>query len=707
MTEIKEDFNSYFYQQAIKLAKIGSWVFNVNEEKIYWSKIVHQLHETNPKTFIPGLDNTLTFYREDFQSMVKEVFENCIATGAEFDFEAVIITKKKKERWVRVIGNAETIDGKCKRIYGSFQDIDAFKLLELKIREILGSISDAFYAVDKNWRFTYFNKEAENLLLKSADDVLGKNIWELFPTSVDTPIRKIYYRVARTKKKESFEYHFPGDGRWYEINAYPSQGGISAYFKNIDERKLAAEKIEKAHQEKINILESIGDAFFNVNNDWIVTYWNKETEKLLGRKRETILGKNLWAEYPDVVETGFYSKYYKAMESQENLTFEEFYPALNMWIDVAVYPSQTGLSVYFKDITQRKETEIHLLQSNDRFEKITEATNDAIWDWNIKENTLYWGAGFKKLFGYQVEKITPTLESWTDHIHPEDREFVLQSMYEVLNSSKQSNWMAEYRYQKSNGTYADVTDRGIVIRNDEGEPIRMVGAMNDITERKFLEIQLEKERVEKQMEITDAVITAEENERQEIGRELHDNVNQILATSRLYLSMIEKSEISEANFGYLEQTNQLISSAINEIRNLSHSFISPFMEEKTLKDAIQNIIFNIKSTSEIKIKLEIDGMDEKMWSEKLRLNTYRIIQEQFNNILKYAKADLVIIKFEQDNEKLILTIKDNGVGFDMTKKILGIGLMNIKTRASLFNGNVEINSAPGQGFELIVLMKLK
>lgn len=484
----KEDFNGYFYQQASKLARIGSWEFDVLAQKIYWSTIVHELHDTNPKTFSPDLETSLYFYREDFRSMVKEVIQNCIETGAAFDFEAIIITKKKKERWVRAIGNAEMIEGKCRRIYGSFQDIHASKMLELQIREILGSISDAFYAVDKNWNFTYFNKEAEHLLLKKAEEVLGKNIWELFPETKDTAIRKIYKRVARTKNTESFEYYYPGDGKWYEINAYPSQGGVSVYFKNIDERKQAAEKLEKAYQEKINILESIGDAFFNVNKDWVVTYWNKETEKLLGRKRDAIIGKNLWDEYPDVVETGFYLQYHLAMETQENLAFEEFYPALNMWLEVAVYPSSAGLSVYFKDITRRIESNLHLLQSNERFEKVTEATHEAIWDWNIIENTLYWGAGFKNLFGYQIEKITPTLESWTNHIHPEDREWVLQSIYSTLEKLDQSNWLAEYRYQKNDGVFADVIDRGIVIRDEKGRPIRMVGAMNDITERKNFEI---------------------------------------------------------------------------------------------------------------------------------------------------------------------------------------------------------------------------
>lgn len=475
-------------RQASKLARIGSWEVDVLGEKLYWSEMVHQLHETNPKTFIPDLQSALDFYREDFRLMATEAVQKCIETGAEFDFEAVLVTENKKERWVRAIGNVELVDGKCQRVYGSFQDIHAFKSLELQIREILESISDAFYAVDKDWNFTYFNKEAVNLLLKQAEDVLGKNIWELFPAGKNTPVQEIYERVARSENPESFEYFYPGDGKWYEINAYPSNGGVSAYFRNIDERKQAVERLEKAYQEKNSILESIGDAFFSVTKDWIVTYWNKEAEKILGKRRDAIIGKNLWEEYADAIETDFYRQYHQAMKTQENLAFEEYYSALNKWVEVVVYPSTTGLSVYFKDITQRKESNIRLLQANERFEKVTEVTHDAIWDWNILENTLYLGAGFKDLFGYQFEKITPTLESWTNYIHPEDRERMLQSIYEALEKPDQSNWIAEYRYQKNDATFADVIDRGMVIRDERGNPIRMVGAMNDITERKNFEI---------------------------------------------------------------------------------------------------------------------------------------------------------------------------------------------------------------------------
>src|SRR5690606_14213206 len=191
--------------------------------------------------------------------------------------------KSGKEKWVRIRGKSERNDGICTKIFGSIQDIHAMKTTEIQLKEILGSISDAFYSVDENWNFTYFNKEAENLLKRKSAEVLGKNIWNEFAYTKGTKLEFIYLKVAKTGKPISFEYLSSVDGSWYEINAYPSNGGVSSYFKKINERKKIDEELKKAYEEKTQILESIGDAFFAVDKDWVVTYWNKEAENVLGR----------------------------------------------------------------------------------------------------------------------------------------------------------------------------------------------------------------------------------------------------------------------------------------------------------------------------------------------------------------------------------------------------------------------------------------
>lgn len=316
------------------------------------------------------------------------------------------------------------------------------------------------------------------------------------------------------------------------------------------------------------------------------------------------------------------------------------------------------------------------------------------------------------LFNHRAADYVRKVFNWNlktgDNMHdfiPADRQVLFSERVERAIKGEQISFETRYDLENESSLWYHI--RCFPIPNNDKEIYGLVLACTDITESKLLENQLERERLEKQLEITNAVISAEENERQEIGRELHDNIQQILVSARLFLTMIDKKQISETGYSYLQQTNQMILSAIDEIRNLSHSMITPFIEDTSLKDAIEKVVFIIASTSEIKVSMDVTGLDEEKLSEKLRLTIFRIIQEQFSNILKYSKASAVLLKIVQDNEKLTLTIQDNGIGFDTSKKTSGIGLMNIQSRASLFNGEVSIRSSPGQGFELSVIMKLK
>ena len=357
-----------------------------------------------------------------------------------------------------------------------------------------------------------------------------------------------------------------------------------------------------------------------------------------------------------------------------------------------------------KEIEQHKITQDTLLRTEAKLRTVFDATDTAYILLEADLSIL--------LFNDRATEFVRMVFYWNlktgDNLYdflPVDRQVLFTDRAQRAVKGEQISFETRYDLKNESSLWYHI--RLLPIPNNEKEIFGFVLACTDITQRKLLENQLERERMEKQLEITNAVITAEENERQEIGRELHDNIQQILVSSRLFLSMVKKNDISESGISYLQQTDQMIMSAINEIRNLSHSMITPFMEKTTLKEAIEKVVFNTTSTSGIKINMEVFGLDEEKLSEKLRLTTYRIIQEQFNNILKYAKATKVLLKIAQDYEKLTLTIQDNGIGFDMSKKPAGIGLMNIKTRASLFNGEVTIRSSPGQGFELSVMMKLR
>ena len=201
--------------------------------------------------------------------------------------------------------------------------------------------------------------------------------------------------------------------------------------------------------------------------------------------------------------------------------------------------------------------------------------------------------------------------------------------------------------------------------------------------------------------LAQATVDGQEKERAEIGQELHDNINQVLSIVKLYLSLL--MEGSDEQERLLLQSLGLINTCINEIRSISQTLIPPEFKEEGLAAAVDELIERIKIAKPFSIHFKYEEGRGKEINEKEQLTLYRIIQEQFNNILKHAAAKKILVRLKQEENTTILIIKDDGVGFDTTKKSTGVGLVNMKTRASLFNGELSILSSPGKGCELKVV----
>jgi len=227
----------------------------------------------------------------------------------------------------------------------------------------------------------------------------------------------------------------------------------------------------------------------------------------------------------------------------------------------------------------------------------------------------------------------------------------------------------------------------------------------DVTERIQLENELNEQRVTKQKQITEAVLHAQEKERTEIGKELHDNVNQILGASNLYINTAMTDE--EMRQELLERSTELVSSAINEIRKISKSLITPGLREIGLIESIEDIIEDMMMGGSLHIALDVHDLIEEEIEDRRKLAFFRIVQEQLNNILKHARATEVRIRLTvEDDADIVLTITDNGVGFDISRHRKGVGITNIISRVELFNGSVDIQSRPGEGCMLSVRIPL-
>ncbi|HXD78394.1 MAG TPA: response regulator [Puia sp.] len=355
---------------------------------------------------------------------------------------------------------------------------------------------------------------------------------------------------------------------------------------------------------------------------------------------------------------------------------------------------------------ERKRTLEHLRVSDERFNAVVKATNDAIWDWDLVNGKLFIvGDTYKQLFGYDFVNSYPPGGLWESILHPQDRDRVLGKLSTVIREGVANKWEDEYRLKKSNGEYAYVHDRGYIIYSAENRPIRMIGAIQDITPRKRSEEDVALQQRLKQQQITEVVLGAQERERFEIGQELHDNINQILATSKLYLDVA--IEESQPRPELLVKSRNNISMAIEEIRRLSKELITPGLNDLGLVQSIRELIRNIQMAGKMKIRLAISGLDENALQPEQKINVYRIIQEQLNNILKHAEASSVCIELNKHHEQIRLRVEDDGRGFDPAMRRYGVGISNIMSRAELYNGKVEIDSSPGKGCRLEVILNSK
>jgi PAS domain S-box-containing protein len=358
-------------------------------------------------------------------------------------------------------------------------------------------------------------------------------------------------------------------------------------------------------------------------------------------------------------------------------------------------------------IIENKNAEARIRISHERYLLVTRVTNDAIWDWDVLNNgSMHLGEGFYTLFGYRPGYIQQSAGFWESCIHPDDRERVVTRLEQFINSNKSRTWEDEYRFRKANGEYALVHDRGFLIFDHEGKINRMIGSMQNITEKKELEKQLLKQELDKQKSIAQAVVNAQEKERADIGKELHDNVNQILTTAKLYLEMAKHEETETTEL--INRCSDNISDAINEIRSISRSLVPASIGDLGLIVSIQDLVENINATKQLEMEFRHRGDIDATIDEKRKLMLFRIIQEQVNNVLKHAGAARALIELAVDPRTIDLTIRDNGKGFEpeKVKAKKGVGLSNIASRAQLFNGRVNITTAPGEGCTLNINVPL-
>lgn len=301
-----------------------------------------------------------------------------------------------------------------------------------------------------------------------------------------------------------------------------------------------------------------------------------------------------------------------------------------------------------------------------------------------------------KRYGYKrVEFLKMDLQSWLgESSNGATQQARINELLVTENSTRFDTWLQ----RKKNGDILYIRFSLHNIDYDNHQAILAMGS--DVTEKFMLEKQLATEQQIKQREITAAVITAQENERMELANGLHDNINQLLTTYRLYIEGAIADESLRERF--LADSKTYIVTAIAKIRKLAKSLLPPSLGEIGLQDALNDLVESVQKINKINIVFECANYVEDMPSEKLKLSIYRIVQENLNNTIKHAASANVYINLTQTKDSIILTFKDDGIGFNINQKKDGVGLQNIATRAELHNGKMQLNTQAGKGFSMVI-----
>lgn len=311
---------------------------------------------------------------------------------------------------------------------------------------------------------------------------------------------------------------------------------------------------------------------------------------------------------------------------------------------------------------------------------------------------LHVSAACEKVYGYPADAFLEDPMFWRKAILKEDKN--LSPSGSLQHKDELTSLRYRYRIIHRNGSIRSLETRLVPEYDCNGKLVRVDGICDDVTERELLSARLANEIKQKQLDITAAVITAQENERFFLGEELHDNINPILSTARLYIDCVLSGDQRFAHL--LAESKGFIGTAIEEIRKLSRTLIPPSLGDIGLVEALEDSIGNLRAVNPINFVTHFEGIDDNLLDDSLKLTIFRIVQEQLNNVLKHAQAKNVWIGLAGRANQVLLSIKDDGLGFDMKKKRNGVGLKNIISRTELCNGRVDLQSTPGKGCELNV-----
>ncbi|MBY0348553.1 MAG: PAS domain S-box protein [Hydrotalea flava] len=553
-----------------------------------------------------------------------------------------------------------------------------FSLIEkIMYRFQYANLSAAISLYTQKQHFAY--EKMQDIIARLSDEVKTK-----------TTVQKAALSNLVERREQAFEW----DG--LKILILLAVLGCMVWVSFIKSKKIYFLLAESRKKYK-KLLEFSNEIIYKIDEKGNITYANKCFLQTLGYMKEEI---------NELPFKSISSEGYAIIEAQKNnsgnvsqiilpfnnvkLKTKDGHPVFVEGNITLFYQSKRlmGGEAYLNNVTEKVLLTERLKVSEEKYRNVFELSPLPMWIYDAA--TLF----FIQVNEAAVQHYGYAKTEWlqmkiSDIIYARD----LPGIQKVLQIIEKKNDALNYTLQnlKKNGTITDVELRGIEF-NYEGKPARLVTVL-DVTERNQMGNRLSK-----------AVLDTQEQERFQISAELHDNVNQILTGAVFTLGLLNKSELDSGQKKAVETAHKYISMANEAIRKISHRLAPPSFNLVDFSDSIQMLLNSMNIDRKYRIEFAYNIEPGIKMKEDAILNIYRILQEQLNNIHKYAEATLIEVSLNVANGRAALYIADNGKGFDIKAPRTGIGLRNIERRAALFSGYCRIQSSPGNGCSVKVLL---
>ena len=599
---------------------------------------------------------------------------------------------------------------------------EVIKETESRFKNITDAIPVMIWVSDHNNHVIYSNNATKEFYGMGLEGIENPQEFEKF-------IHPDFLHLASNEWEKRLEKHQPldfefrvknkeGEYRYLRQVAIPRHlengqflGFVGASFDLTNEYNYKIELEDDKRRFEL-VMNSSLDAIICMDLDGVITLWNPQAEKIFEWKEQEVIGKRMSdviipQQYREAHEKGL--KHYLKTGEQKVLNrvvqingIKKDGSEVPLELSIIHVKSEKGdfFCSYIRDITERKNAYDALKTSEQKYRSLFENMTLGILEVDNQEQIIYANKSFEKIVGYSSKEMEGQNAAKLFIKSPEQ----LRRIEEVALLRKQGkDSVYEVSLCRKDGTIAQVVISGAPTFEIDGSIKGSVGIHWDVTEIRRTQQELLDERITREQKLLETKLQAEEEQRAQIGRDLHDGVGQMLAYMQLYIGLVKSNhQFGDKEIGELEKT---VDKTLQQVRTLSRSLAPPSIRDLGLRDAIVELVESYAILERPKFHLKIYPHNE---NRRLKLEQkimlYRVLQELISNTFKYADADNVRIKYSFIKNDLLFEYEDDGKGFDLVHVKKGVGLDSIRSRVEFYKGSLKYEAAPGRGMTAVILL---